>query len=829
MRFIRQNINPIMSTFLVTPNLSKAPEQLPPHPYTFPLDPFQQHAVCAIANNENVMVCAKTGSGKTLVGEYQIYHSLKKGKRIFYTTPIKSLSNQKFYDLKHQFSDATVGIMTGDIKFCPDAQIVIMTTEILRNLLYKKGTTTEHLGLTASISTENLDAVIFDECHYINDKDRGNIWEETMILLPPHVQLVLLSATLDHPEYLAEWLGSLKQKRIHLIETQYRIVPLTHYLLGLNEKFITLMDAKEVYHEKAYKEWIHVHQRQDAEQRAYQRAVVDAREAGHQGAVAGKVHSAHFLHKLQETIALLEKKELLPALFFVLSRKQCEMYAKKVERSLLTSSDTAAVKHIITFHLHRHMKELEQVPQYHQIYDLLCRGVAFHHSGLLPLLKEIVEILFSKGYVKIMFCTETFAVGLNMPTKTVVFTGFKKYDDATDSMRILRNDEYIQMAGRAGRRGKDDKGVVIYLPDREPIESNEMFTMMKGARPPVQSRMNFHYDFILKTIQASTKEEPLTWLRIMEQSYWFRQRQVEKIECQKKLDICNNEIAALELVEPYKTDCEKRFELEQRISATVNAERKKVQRELDTLKNRQLGPKWNKAWTDYHMLKKLRSEIVTLESELQIIQEHQAHITTAVQFLHDTGFVTTPNALELTQESLTLKGILATEVNEGHALMMTELYVLNRLHHLSGNKIVTILACFQEQKDNEHAAPIGELHVSEEVRSALQYIDSMSVYYQTKEQSFGLEGASHYWKISTKWVEPIQRWMEGEHASLICKEYDIFEGNFIRVIMKMANMVDEWLSMAVYCQHVEQVDKITEVRTRIIRDMVISDSLYLRL
>ena len=829
MRFIRQNINPIMSTFLVTPNLSKAPEQLPPHPYTFPLDPFQQHAVCAIANNENVMVCAKTGSGKTLVGEYQIYHSLKKGKRIFYTTPIKSLSNQKFYDLKHQFSDATVGIMTGDIKFCPDAQIVIMTTEILRNLLYKKGTTTEHLGLTASISTENLDAVIFDECHYINDKDRGNIWEETMILLPPHVQLVLLSATLDHPEYLAEWLGSLKQKRIHLIETQYRIVPLTHYLLGLNEKFITLMDAKEVYHEKAYKEWIHVHQRQDAEQRAYQRAVVDAREAGHQGAVAGKVHSAHFLHKLQETIALLEKKELLPALFFVLSRKQCEMYAKKVERSLLTSSDTAAVKHIITFHLHRHMKELEQVPQYHQIYDLLCRGVAFHHSGLLPLLKEIVEILFSKGYVKIMFCTETFAVGLNMPTKTVVFTGFKKYDDATDSMRILRNDEYIQMAGRAGRRGKDDKGVVIYLPDREPIESNEMFTMMKGARPPVQSRMNFHYDFILKTIQASTKEEPLTWLRIMEQSYWFRQRQVEKEECQKKRDACNKEIAALELVEPYKTDCEKRFELEQRISATVNAERKKVQRELDTLKNRQLGPKWNKAWTDYHMLKKLRSEIVTLESELQIIQEHQAHITTAVQFLHDTGFVTTPNALELTQESLTLKGILATEVNEGHALMMTELYVLNRLHHLSGNEIVTILACFQEQKDNEHAAPIGELHVSEEVRSALQYIDSMSVYYQTKEQSFGLEGASHYWKISTKWVEPIQRWMEGEHASLICKEYDIFEGNFIRVIMKMANMVDEWLSMAVYCQHVEQVDKITEVRTRIIRDMVISDSLYLRL
>ena len=171
-------------TFLQIPDLSKKPDVLPPHPYTFPLDPFQQHAICAIAKDENVLVCAKTGSGKTLVGEYQIYHSLQKGKRIFYTTPIKSLSNQKFNDLKHLFPDASVGIMTGDIKFCPDAQVVIMTTEILRNLLYKKGTTTEHLGLTASISMENLDAVIFDECHYINDKDRGKVWEETLILLP---------------------------------------------------------------------------------------------------------------------------------------------------------------------------------------------------------------------------------------------------------------------------------------------------------------------------------------------------------------------------------------------------------------------------------------------------------------------------------------------------------------------------------------------------------------------------------------------------------------------------------------------------------------------
>ena len=815
-------------SFLITPDISKTPNNLPIHPYSFPLDPFQQHAICAIAADENVLVCAKTGSGKTLIGEYQIYHSLSKGKRVFYTTPIKSLSNQKFYDLKHQFSNVTVGIMTGDIKFCPDAQIVIMTTEILRNLLYKKGTTTEHLGLTASISMDNLDAVIFDECHYINDKDRGNIWEETMILLPPSVNLVMLSATLDHPEYLAEWLGTLKQKRIHLIETQYRIVPLTHYLLGPNEKFITLMDAKEVYHEKAYKDWIYAYDKKNAEQRSYQRSVKDAREAGHQGAIHGKVTVAHFLHQLHDTIALLEKKELLPALFFVLSRKQCEAYAKKVERPLLTSSETAAVKHIITFHLHRYMDQLEKVPQYHQIHDLLCRGIAFHHSGLLPLLKEIVEILFSKGYVKLMFCTETFAVGLNMPTKTVAFTGFKKYDDQTGSMRILRNDEYIQMAGRAGRRGKDDKGVVIYLPDREPIEAEEMYTMMKGARPPIHSRMTFHYDFILKTIQASTKEQPLTWLHIMEQSYWFRQKQHEQQQLQLEIDTCECKIKELELIEPFKSGCEKRFELEQLMSMSVNAARKKVQRELDSLKNTQMGPKWTKAWADYHTVKQLYMQQREREDVLYELKNHKDYIEPYVQFLYEMGYVSCPRSLELTHESLTLKGILATEVNEGHPLLMTELYIQEKLHSLSGNELVAVLASFQEEKDTDDRPSIQELSVPFRVKDALCSISSIGAQYQSQEDKYGL-GNPEYWKINTRMVEPMYKWMEGEHASVICAEYGLFEGNFIRAVMKMANMMDEWLSMATYCAHIEQVEKVAETRSRMVSGIVISDSLYLRL
>jgi superfamily II RNA helicase len=817
-----------MSSYLQIPDISKSPQSLPPHPYSFPLDPFQQHAITAIARDENVLVCAKTGSGKTLVGEYQIYHSLNKGKRVFYTTPIKSLSNQKFYDLKKQFKDTSVGIMTGDIKFCPDAQIVIMTTEILRNLLYKKGTTTEHLGLTASISMDNLDAVIFDECHYINDKDRGTIWEETMILLPPSVNLVMLSATLDHPEYFAKWLGELKQKPIHLIETQYRIVPLTHNLLDREYNLIPLMDASEKYNEKVYLDWLRAQKSLEDERKAYQKKVKDARRGGVEGAIEGKVHTHSFVHQMNETINMLQKEELLPALFFVLSRKQCEAYAKKVDGTLLDTSDTAAVKHIITFHLHRHMKELEKVPQYHQIYDLLCRGIAFHHSGLLPLLKEIIEVLFSKGYVKIMFCTETFAVGLNMPTKTVLFAGFKKYDDQTGGMRMLRTDEYIQMAGRAGRRGKDDKGVVIYLPDREPVEPSEMKGMMKGNKPPIVSRMDFHYDFILKTIQSAASGETLKWLTIMEQSYWFQQRQNQITALKEDIAKCQKKLDEMKVEEPFFTGCELRFELEYKIKQTVNAERKEVQKKLDALKNKQLGPKWTNAWNNYNSLSTVKKEYDSLIQDLQILELHQDSIKPAVRFLYEIGYLKNDDPLTLKNEDLTLKGILATEVNEGHQILMTELYTKDMLNTLSGEDIVSVLACFHEEKETEDSPSIHELNVSLEVKDILKSIKDLANNLQCLEDKIGYP-VQDYWRTSTQMIEPMRRWIDGENASIICQEHGLFEGNFIRSIMKMTNMLDELLAMATYCQNVEQVNKIMEVRQKMIRDIVISDSLYLHL
>ena len=826
-----------MSSYLVQPDLRTPPPEdkydIAQIPFSFALDPFQQHAISAIQQEHNVLVCAKTGSGKTLVGEYQIHYSLAKGKRIFYTTPIKSLSNQKFHDLAEQYPGASVGIMTGDIKFRPDAQIIVMTTEILRNLLYKRGTQTENLGLTASLSLTELDAVIFDECHYINDPDRGKVWEETMILLPADVKLIMLSATLDRPEHFADWLGELKQRPIHLIQTQYRIVPLTHTLYH-DGHLQTILDPAEAFNDRVYSDWIRARTQTAKAHDRFQETVRNARLQGQEGAVAGKVHTADFTHTLNELVGFLNTRASLPALFFVLSRAKCEEYARRVSHDLLTSSETAAVTNIIGFHLSRY-KSLETMPQFHLISDLLKRGIAFHHSGLLPLLKEIVEILFTKGLVRLLFATETFAVGLNMPTKTVVFTGLMKYDDRAEGMRLLRTDEYIQMAGRAGRRGKDTEGLVIYHPDRTPVSVSELRQIMKGNRQPVQSRMDFHYDFLLKTMQTGS----LRWLNLMKQTYWFRQRQEHMRELREEFRTTESAIVTLESqvsADAFR-EIEVRKMLEQRIKQSVNQAKREAQRELGQWDNKHMGAKWATAtrlYPEYHTAK---TQVETIHKDLETLEACDQQLQPVIAFLRRAEFITMDDALpteELSATNLTHRGILATEVNEGHPIMMPELFLQGSASNLLGDDLVALLAAFMEGEDKPNEATrqpsISTLRVSADARNALYALNDIAVRYMTLEDEICPTLSSpDYWKLSLFWIEPILRWIGGDHMAVICQEYGIFEGNFTRTILKMNNLLDEWSSLATFCQRPEQIESIVEIKSRLVRDIVLPDSLYLRI
>ena len=809
-----------MSSFL---NIVKPSEPCGTMPETFamkfkfPLDPFQQHAVAAISRDENVLVTAKTGSGKTLVGEAQIAHSLAKGGRVFYTTPIKSLSNQKFDDLKRMFP--SVGIMTGDLKFRPDADVVIMTTEILRNLLFKQGTATQNLGITAALSLDRLDAVVFDECHYINDRDRGAVWEETMILLPPKVNLVLLSATIESPEIFAAWLGELKQKPIHLISTQYRIVPLQHGVYQ-GDTLLTLMDARDTFDAQTYKRWLGWRAGEMKAKDDHKAKVADRRRGGYEDRpVARQGGIKAYKHQMNELVGRLNEQKLLPALFFVFSRKGCEQFATNSEHTLLDSSDTAAVKHILNFHLHRYGDALTQAPQYHRLKSLLERGIAFHHSGLLPVLKEIVEILFGKGYVKLLFATETFAVGINMPTKTVVFTSYRKHDDSTGGQRMLNTDEYIQMAGRAGRRGKDDKGLVLYLPDREPEDLAEVQRMMTGARQTFQSRMTFHYDFLLKTLQGNN----LDWIRLMRQSYWYKRHQLYMSGISTELAAEERKLAGFHMTAEEIAGMREREDLAVKMKGAVNAAKRDVQRAWSAWENTHMGPRWQEVmktvWPAWNA--SLRA-VAQLKRELAAAEDPSRGVLPSLDALEAMGLL---RGVELTP-----LGIMATEVNEGHAVLMAQAYQQGLLSRLGPEEILAVLMAFTEESGRD-MPPVNSLDVPRPVIDALWDIHRMGEENQGLERSVGAPRPPRdsYWELNTTWVEPVWRWLQGAPIQQLCTDYECYEGNLMRLLAKCGNLLEEWRSLATLAADTEMLEKMRGIETAITRGAGAADSLYLRL
>lgn len=760
------------------------------NPYSFPLDPFQKHAVHAINSHENVLVTAKTGSGKTLVGEYQIKVSLARGNRVFYTTPIKSLTNQKFHDLKA--AGISVGIMTGDIKFCPDADVVVMTTEILCNLLYKRNTESEHVGDTSALSLAGVDAVIFDEVHYINNMERGKVWEECLVMLPREINLILLSATIAQPEKLARWLGDLKRKPIHLISTKYRIVPLVH-MAGTE----VIMDAADTFYPEAYNRWLKTLESDKKAVSEHKTAVADRRRDGYSsGPVEKGVRIQSFHHRMNEIVRDMEKNSQLPALFFVFSRKNCEAYATKVEQTLLDSSDTAAVNHIIKFHLHRY-PDIDKSPQYHRLVERLLKGIAFHHSGLLPVLREIVEILFSRGYVKLLFATETFAVGINMPTKTVVITSFKKYDEF--GLRMLKPDEYIQMAGRAGRRGKDTSGTVLYVPEREPSSLYDVGPMMRGAGQPIVSKMDFHYEFILRS-RGKVRE-------IVDNSFWNAQNDELLAGMRMGLAKLVEERDALKLNGTLLEHLEVRDSLEKKIRAAVNAERRELQQSLERWKNTHVGPKWDDGWRDLFKWRNKNAEVLREESAIRCESSIYAGIESRVDHLHGWGFIGTH------------MGLLACNVHTGHSLLMARVFHDRLFHDLDLPRLIGCIAVFASKKDFPVLYDGTELTSHEATKLDALY---------TIAKEYSIDGSPDaYWSLDAYWVDIAVRWMTGEDAFVICRDYDLYEGDFVKGMLKLNKLVEEWCVMATLSDDLVTLDKFRDVQ--ILRGIVSQDSLYIRL
>ncbi|KAG8834790.1 hypothetical protein FRC17_007107 [Serendipita sp. 399] len=475
------------------------------HKYPFELDTFQKEAVYHLEQGDSVFVAAHTSAGKTVVAEYAIALAAKHMTRAIYTSPIKALSNQKFRDFKITFSAASVGILTGDVQINPEANCLIMTTEILRSMLYK-----------GADLIRDVEFVIFDEVHYVNDAERGVVWEEVIIMLPDHVNIILLSATVPNAKEFADWVGRTKRKDIYVISTPKRPVPLEHYLYAGKETH-KIVNASGTFLGDGYKEAGEaLRRKQDKEREAaglppVQRlgARAGAPQRGQRGGSpmrgspqrggavrTGPTGGARSFHSADKSLYVhllnhLRKKDLLPVVIFTFSKKRCEENA-----ATLTNADlcTAVEKSEVHVALEKALSRLKgtdkQLPQIGKMRDLLSRGIGVHHGGLLPIVKEVVEILFSRGLVKVLFATETFAMGVNMPARCVVFSGIRKHDGK--GFRDLLAGEYTQMSGRAGRRGLDSTGVVI----------TTLRNMILGTPSKLQSQFRLTYNMILNLLRV---------------------------------------------------------------------------------------------------------------------------------------------------------------------------------------------------------------------------------------------------------------------------------------------------------------------------------------
>ena len=806
---------------------------LPPLPenpaikFKFQPDPWQRFAIHAIELGHNLLVTAKTSAGKTTAAEYQIAKSLQRGKRVFYTTPIKSLSNQKFNDLKELFPEASVGIMTGDIKYRPDAQIIVMTTEILRNLLFKQGTMTEKVGTTSLLSLEGLDAVIFDEVHYINDKDRGHVWEETLMLLPSEVHLILLSATLANPYPFAKWLGINKQKKIWLISTMWRAVPLEHCVLNGEGKQICIYNSKEQFHQEHYRAWLQARKDGLLAYDKFKEKVKDARRSEFEGPVAGKTRPKAFEHQLNDCLNKLHEQENLPAIVFQFSRVGCETLASKVNGNFIDSSDSTVVKHIWNFHLSRYNASLEKSPQYHKLFELVQKGVAFHHSGLLPFLKEVLEILFAKGYIKVLFATETFSVGINMPTKTVLFTNLEKYTDG--GQRVLTTAEYVQMAGRAGRRGKDVKGLVLYLPQRDPLDLSEIRSMMTGQAQSFSSRLDFHYDFLLKLLNSGQIEKRV---EVMKKSYWWVLEEDGRMSLEKEYKSHQKKLMELEKTfSPAQVlVCQDKEDIDKRIATSQNAKKKQAQRDLSLWESLNKKTVWEPVLQRWASFQALKAQTLQLEKTLEVSLERGKdipQILTRLSLLEEFEYVKADG-------TLSMYGQMASEVNEGHPFLMTELYKrIAESLKLNSIELLCVLALFlgeDREKNTGDKHPL-DLNVSKGVQEELLRIGDDLDRGLAVERKLGLVPDPDFWSISTEWIEPVHIWITNPESTLasIAEEYEVFEGNVQKALMKLASLVEEFQSLATLGGSVELLRMLEDARSLVLRDLVVAESLYLRI
>lgn len=811
--------------------------------YKFKLSDFQKHAIKGINDSKHVLITAHTGSGKTLPAEYAIKYFTEKGKKVVYTSPIKALSNQKFYEFTKLFPDIKFGLLTGDIKTNAEADVLIMTTEILRNTLFQKKlidksniTNTNILNFDMDIDND-LGCVIFDEIHYINDAERGKVWEETIMMLPNQVQMLMLSATLDKQENFAKWISSIKKAEVIITSTNNRVVPLKHYSYVTCPQSTFKKNKNKCLVDK-FNSIIGIpKQLKETSGEFNDLTYNNANELINQLKNQNTNVKRSFV--LNETTKYLKSNNMLPAICFIFSRKAVEECANEISVPLFDDDDTTTS--IIADECHKillklpNYREYINLPEYHNLLKILKKGIAIHHSGIMPIFREMVEILFAKGYIKMLFATETFAVGINMPTKTVLFTSLSKFDGSYN--RSLLSHEYTQMAGRAGRRGLDTVGYVIHLNNLFIMPNMVDYKLILSGKPQTLiSKFKIHYNLLLNLIESNSSNDldkftndKLT--NFVDKSMIQNEIQKESLSTQKLHDnavkvMDTNAIALQNLLTPVDI-IEKFIDNSNNINVSKNKNKRKLITDNDSIRNT-----YRFIDNDIVIYKNYIESKHAVEKYKQILINIKNYtyetVNMLMAILDENSFI----SCEGDSIKLTSKGYNSTQIQEFHCLVAADLLdSTNYLHDYSVNQICALFSCFSNivVKDElkYHFNSIKDVPL----KSLLSNLNNLYNKYYDIEIHQQLDTGSEF-TLTYDIIDYVIEWCDATNENE-CKiilqklaEKNIFLGEFIKALLKINNTANELEKVAEFNNKIDLLQKLRQIPSKTLKFVASSQSLY---
>lgn len=814
-------------------------EYFAPYLKNFGLHDFQKWSIEATIKGHHVLACAPTGSGKSLCAEFAIDFFSKKGKKSIYCSPIKSLSNQKYYDFQRKFPSTSIGLITGDIKINNEADVLIMTTEILLSTILNSNTN--------SFNVQDIGCVIFDEIHMIGDKDRGHVWENSILRMPDHIQMIGLSATLDDPEQFATWMETKGQttcassfvptscycpfKQVYLTRKLIRPVPLTHYSFITTNSGIFKAIKDKAVHQEIRLQVDKFHVIQDPNGTFNDQTYLSMNKVLNLFSKNDiRVKRQHVLNNVSK---LLVENEMLPALCYVFSIKQLERCAEEITTPLLAFDSKIPYtidrecEHIIR--KLPNYKEYLHLPEYTKLIALLQKGVGIHHSKMIPVLREIVELLFARGLIKMLFCTTSVAIGLNLPVKTSIFTDIYKHNGS--HVCILEGHEYVQAAGRAGRLGIDTVGNVIHLNNLfAGTELSSYKKMLKGAPQKLVSFFKVSYNLLFNMIEKNDNNI-LYAKRSMIQ--YDIDRQLGGIK--KDIDLVTEEIrkinGALEFItkkvpEPVLKEY---LHLKTVLPSCVNKKRKETERAILKLED-----EYKTIVKDIETYKKHFEKILELDkltNQFTGVEQYlNNNIVIVLNMLEERGFIGLKEGQQC--HTLLLKGATASHFKEVPCLIFADLVLDNVFSSFSACEMVGILSCFTNVKVSDDKKTFLPSSSYKNVAQLLKEIHDSCNTFIDLELKNGINTGTDY-EIIFDLTDYMIEWAECDSEpeckfllQRMSEEKNIFLGEFVKAILKVVAITVELAAVAELIGDMDLLQKCKEVPSILQKFVATNQSLY---